>query len=338
MPRYRRIIKPGSLVHVIVRFVDRGRVLVDDEDYLQYISRLGRAMEGSDWKLLAHGLMGTHTHWFALAGMQPFDAVAKPVHCGFAGWINRKNGGLGPILAERPSTYIVKPNSAARVIAYIHTNPVRARIVRRADEYAWSSHRAFLGLEEPVAALDVDLGLECAGFGVDAAGRAEFAAFVESYDRRDDERLFSRAFDAEQRCKLSGCLGAAVELGTPIVDLVAQEFRYPILYEGCVPVRVRWDGPLDLVLESTAELTEVQVDLLCSKVRSRRVVAARRLAVVAATCYLGRTQSEIAECLGVSVQAASAHVQRASDRCHRVARRIAQAVSGGKLTALKCLD
>ena len=101
--------------------------IVDDEDHLQYIARLGRAFEATDWRLLAYALMGTHTHWFSQAGMQPFEAVAKPVHSGFARWFNRKHGRLGPILAERPSTYIVKPNSAARVAAGIWSSFSRQR-------------------------------------------------------------------------------------------------------------------------------------------------------------------------------------------------------------------
>jgi REP element-mobilizing transposase RayT len=337
MPRHRRIIKPGSLVHVIPRFVDRVRVIVDDEDHLQYIGRLGRAFEATDWRLLAYALMGTHTHWFSQAGMQPFEAVAKPVHSGFARWSNRKHGRLGPILAERPSTYIVKPNSAARVVAYIHTNPVRAGIVRQADAYAWSSHRAFLGLADPVAALDVDLGLERAGFSIDPSRRAAFAEFIDSYDRRDDELLFSRAFDAAQRSRLSGYLGSAVELGTPTVDLLARQLRYPVVSEEGVPVRGRWSGSLDLVIQSTAELTGVRVEEIRSKGRSRRIVAARRLAVVTATCYLNRTQGEIAHQLGISAPSASVHIQKASTSCHREARRIAQAVRGSP-GARKCLE
>ena len=43
----------------------------------------------------------------------------------------------------------------AELVRYIHLNPVRAKMVERAEEYLYSSHCAYLGLE-PAGPVDVD--------------------------------------------------------------------------------------------------------------------------------------------------------------------------------------
>ena len=43
----------------------------------------------------------------------------------------------------------------AELVRYIHLNPVRARLVRRAQDWAYSGHRAYVGLDQS-RLVDVD--------------------------------------------------------------------------------------------------------------------------------------------------------------------------------------
>ncbi len=66
------------------------------------------------------------------------------------------------------------------LLRYIHLNPVKARIVADAVDYPWSSHRAYLGLEEiPWLTSDFGLGL----FSPDRGrARAAYARFIADVD------------------------------------------------------------------------------------------------------------------------------------------------------------
>ena len=62
------------------------------------------------------------------------------------------------------------------LVRYIHLNPVRAGIVTRPEDYKYSSHRAYLGLE-PAGIVDVDPVLRHFGASKEVA-RDRYRKFV----------------------------------------------------------------------------------------------------------------------------------------------------------------
>src|SRR5260370_30092700 len=64
----------------------------------------------------------------------------------------------------------------SELVRYIHLNPVRARIVNKPEDYEYSSHRAYVGLE-PTGMVDVDPVLR--HFGVKkTVARERYGQFV----------------------------------------------------------------------------------------------------------------------------------------------------------------
>lgn len=83
------------------------------------------------------------------------------------------------------------------LVRYIHLNPVRAKLVRQPQTYAWSGHRAYLG-QEALPWLTTDWVLSQLG-ARRAASRKRYQAFVregQSEGRRDE---FHRGGDNDQR-------------------------------------------------------------------------------------------------------------------------------------------
>ena len=184
MPRKSRTatVVPGALIHVIVRFVD-GRFQMTESGRRRYLTFLGEGLAGTDWGLLSYALMSSHIHLAFLAGEAPFSAWAHRVHTRFAMWISwrrrrQEPKTLGHILGDRPSTYVLSPDRAATTIAYHHQNPREAGLVQCPSESTWTSHRAYLGLADPQAGLDVSLGLRLSGFEDSERGRADFHRWV----------------------------------------------------------------------------------------------------------------------------------------------------------------
>ncbi len=217
MPRIARITVPGHLHHVISRFVDRDWFFASDVERARYLSLLGRALARSDWRCLAYCLMSNHIHLAMLGGERDLESWAKRVNSPFARWLNAQRGRLGPVFADRPATYLVPPHREAEVIAYIHNNPVRAKVVASARDSSWSSHQSYLGLAKCPSWLDVAEGLRRTGCAND---QAAFDGLVHgSADASLELPDLVRARAAVRR------LGP-YELGTPVLT---EPFEFPVV-------------------------------------------------------------------------------------------------------------
>lgn len=263
--------------------------------------------------------MSTHTHFAAIAGRQPFADWSRPLHVGFVRWLNSRRGRLGAGIANRPATYEVAPTQCARLIAYHHNNPVRAGVVPSAADSDWTSHRAYTSGNSPDWLRD-DLGLELAGFGASGSGRDAFAEFVRASERdqwslSDDELLGIRRNAREQ-------LGASVEIGQPVVG---ESTQIPLYTPSTATLRKRWPGPLRRLARATAEESRIDQSVLISPHRARPIVKARRIFLLVALAA-GRTLTEAAAYLNVSVPAASKSVSKADAKDRQRAQSIAESL------------
>jgi putative transposase len=173
MPRWARPHRPRSLHHLIARFVDREHRLTGEEERAEYLRRLGAAFGRSDWTLLGYALMSSHVHLCALAGEEPSAPLMRGLHGGFAGWLNRRQGRLGPSFADRYQTVVCPAERALELLAYLHNNPVRAGVVRDPAASPWTSHGAYLERRGPPW-LARERGLALCGLDGTAAGRRAF--------------------------------------------------------------------------------------------------------------------------------------------------------------------
>src|ERR1043165_5525188 len=130
--RVARYIHIGAVHHVICRFVDREWFIRDAHERSRYLELLGEALLKSDWRCMAYALMSSHLHFAMVPGDQDLEHWTKAVNSPFARWMNNRYERLGPLFADRPATYAMKPQDEGALIAYIHNNPVRAGVARRA--------------------------------------------------------------------------------------------------------------------------------------------------------------------------------------------------------------
>jgi hypothetical protein len=275
---------PGAVHHVISRFVDRSWLLTDDVERDRYLHLLGRALSHSSWRCLAYALMSNHLHFAMVAGADPLESWTKRVNSPFANWMNKRRQRLGPVFADRPATFAIRPGNEGQLIAYIHNNPVRAGVVARARDSQWTSHPTYIGARLMPIWLHVDEGLERCGVAA-----ADFDAWVAAdTTTRDAPNLKAVSRVARTR----GALHVATPTLEPTdVPLVVRHFA-----------RIRPD-PRD-VLRVVSSVTGVSAESLASRQKKPMLVDARRIAVHAGKA-LGLTSSEIAAALGVGRQTAS---------------------------------
>lgn len=305
MPHFRRIIRPGALVHIISVFEGRASYVADDIERTEYLARVGAAFMRGDWRMICYAIMSTHVHLAAVAGTLPFDELFRGAHSGYATWLNRKRGRKGHVFADRPDSPEVDLADVHRVVSYMHNNPVRAGVVRNAKASTWTSHRAYLGIEEAQRWLDVDLGLLLLGRENTLEDRNAFGkSIAEAVHDAEPPWLDRRAMAAHRR-ELRHELGVAIELTYPVVSRRRGTATYPILTDQGVRAKPGWIAGPGPVLDEICRHTGISLDVLQSSTRQRVVTRARKLAVLVYRQQFGCPLKEIAAWLGITGTAAS---------------------------------
>ena len=321
MPRIARIDAPFCVHHVIFRFVNgENRFDQVPDARRDFLRRLGFTLKKADWTFLAFALMGSHGHLVFFAGNEPPSKIMRPLESGFACWWNsqmRKRGypysrTRGPVFADRFADIIIPPERAAAVIAYVHNNPVRARVVVSPEISHWTSHRAFLGLESPLTCLNLKLALNLCGFDDNDRGRTEFHDFVLSRINDPKDSSLSNEYALQQRQRIRSALKLPAELATGRSHV--QSVHFDIVPRSIAAQAARYKGSAEAVLQKVAEHLGMMPQQLQSRCRSRDLSRGRAV-VVQTWAAVGRPIAEIAPFLGISHQAASYLSQTPIDSC-----------------------
>lgn len=331
MPRYRRRIAPGSVQHVISRFVHRDFLFDVPQARDEYLRRATTVFARVDWHAVAFALMSSHVHWVLCAGNLPSSALIKPLHSGFAGWLNRASGRLGPVFADRHRSITCVGETAAAVIAYVHNNPVRAGLVKHSGQSSWTSHRMYLGRDEVPPWLDVERGLELCGFPSSRAGRKAFHAFVTGRAQEPRCGVLSGAGMARRRSDARTACSGPVDVAWPIADLIERRrlLRAPVIVPDGCPRRSELELSATSTLSFVARHVDISLTILRSRSRVRSVVAVRRLVLVLWVRQLARPTVQMARVLGLADSSAAKLLATATPSVHAHAEQLARALMGG---------
>lgn len=177
MARRTRAEVEGGLYHVITRGNNRQQVLNAPADYEKFLSLLATQKSQLSFFLYAYCLMTNHVH---LLLERQSSAVGRIMHrllTGYAQYYNRRYRRVGHLLQGRYKAILCQSERyLSELVRYIHLNPVRAGMVKQAEDYKYSSHRAYLGME-PAGIVDVDPVLRHFGARKETA-RARYRKFV----------------------------------------------------------------------------------------------------------------------------------------------------------------
>jgi REP element-mobilizing transposase RayT len=324
MTRKKRTLVPGSLVHVISRFVNRDFRIQSPLERREFLRRVGKHVPRTDWRLLALTPMSSHIHLAVIAGSIEFREFISPIHSGFAGWLNRRHGRIGPVFADRPKTINVDPAHAFRLIAYLHNNPVRANICSSPEESDWSTHRYYAGLEPAPRWLDVSLGLRLAGFENSPQERQEFHEGVcaQLFSPRDPMLSGDHLSGFRNRARRE--LGSAIEIDYPSLTRDRNLICAPRLGPDGRLVE-RWSGAVADLCHCVCVKLGIDGRRLLSRDRTRTIARGRRLVVLVGR-ELGLETSRLAAYLEISSPVASRYAANAMPDDAALARELAAGI------------
>lgn len=143
MPRKARVAVADVVYHVINRANGRQQIFNTDKDYQHFESILEEAKELTDMRILSYCIMPNHWH---LVLYPHTDTVLSE----FMSWLTsthvrqyrtRTNTiGYGHLYQDRYKSFPVETNEYCNtLIRYVEQNPLRARLVSRAEDWRWSS-------------------------------------------------------------------------------------------------------------------------------------------------------------------------------------------------------
>lgn len=174
MARLPRIVIPGIPHHVTQRGNGRQRTFFKEGDYALYLDLLAAAAERAQVEIWSYCLMPNHVHIVLLPGDS--DGLWRTfgdLHRRYTGFINARRRTTGHLWQGRFGSVAMDEPHFVAALRYIALNPVRARLVKRPEEWHWSSTRALIaGADDHV--VNVAPALERTG---------DFAAFLgEDFD------------------------------------------------------------------------------------------------------------------------------------------------------------
>ena len=155
MPRQARLDAPGTVHHVILRGIEKRKIVNDDADRAEFVLRMSRNAEKTQTKIYAWSLMSNHAHLLLRSGPSGLAQYMQRLLTGYAGYYNRQNGRHGHLFQNRYKSIVCDEDVYLKeLVRYIHLNPLRAGLVKDMDEldcYQWSGHYSLMGVKTATA-------------------------------------------------------------------------------------------------------------------------------------------------------------------------------------------
>ena len=227
MARPLRIEYAGALYHLTSRGDGQEDIYRSDDDRHRFFAVLGEVCERFDWIVHAYCLMGNHYHLLVetpggnlAKGMRQLNGVYTQA-------FNRAHRRVGHVFQGRYKAILVQKETYLLELArYIVLNPVRARMVRTAKDWPWSSYRATAGFATGEPWLQTDWILSAFARQKGRA-MARYRAFVAEGKNQPGpwEQLKNQVFLGTEQFVTK--LQARLDAGKDLSEIPARQRRAP---------------------------------------------------------------------------------------------------------------
>ena len=146
MVRPLRIEFEGALYHVTSRGDRQEAVYLDNHDREGFLELLGHVCRRFNWVVYAYCLMGNHYHLVVETREGNLSRGMRHLNGVYTQRFNRAHGRVGHVFQGRYKAILVQKESYLLELSrYVVLNPVRARMVKTAGAWPWSSYGAICG-------------------------------------------------------------------------------------------------------------------------------------------------------------------------------------------------
>ena len=157
MARPLRIEYPGAVYHITTRGNAYQDVFLDDTDREEFLEILEQTVDRFNWLCHAYCLMTNHYHLLIETVDPTLSRGMRQLNGVYTQAFNRRHEQVGHLFQGRYKAILVEKEAYLLELArYIVLNPVRAKMVKKPEEWEWSSYRATAGLEGAPSFLTTD--------------------------------------------------------------------------------------------------------------------------------------------------------------------------------------
>lgn len=146
MPRIARLLALNYPHHITQRGNNKEPVFIDDEDKKVYLNILKKYSDQWKFDIWAYCLMSNHVHILVVPREE--ESLAKGIgatNLVYTQYFNHRYNRNGRLWQNRFFSTIIEEETYLWAVArYIEKNPVRANIVKKAEDYPWSSAKAHI--------------------------------------------------------------------------------------------------------------------------------------------------------------------------------------------------
>lgn len=189
MTRPLRIEYPGAFYHITSRGNERRDIFKNEEDFEKFLTYLETATQRYGAVMHVYCLMSNHYHLLLETPMGNLSQIMRHINGAYTTYFNAKRQMAGHLFQGRYKAILVDADGyAGELSRYVHLNPVMAGIVRKPEEYQWSSYQYYIGKKMPKW-LTVDFILGYFG-GKTTAAKEKYREFVNALiDKEYDNPL-----------------------------------------------------------------------------------------------------------------------------------------------------
>jgi ribosome-binding protein aMBF1 (putative translation factor) len=239
--------------------------------------------------------MPNHLHLLVEMQDDPISQIMQRVLTGYSQYHNRKYKKTGHVFQGRYKSILCESDRyLGELVRYIHLNPVRAGIVSRPEEYEYSGHRAYVGMDR-TGLVDTEPVLRHFG------GTKRRA--VEVYRRFVDAAVGHKSQDEYYRAAEGRLLGSEEFL---------EEVKHRV-GEYRSTRELPTETSIEELLRLAARSSGLSREELCSRSKHRRTVAVRE-AVIVVGRERGMRNRELAQALGIDPSAVTRRIEAARVR------------------------
>lgn len=188
MSRSLRINFNNAWYHVMNRGAAFKKIFFTNQDRRKFLTLLEEITAHHNIEIHAYCLMDNHYHLLVKTPRGNLSAAIRDLNSWYAKYLNRKLKIDGPLFKGRFCSTVAYDNeSLLNISRYIHRNPVRAKMVKNAEGFRWSSYAAYLNSNQAHSWLFTNKILDCFS---DETKSIQYKQFVESEDSDPIEEYY----------------------------------------------------------------------------------------------------------------------------------------------------
>lgn len=144
MGRYTREEMAGGYYHVIARGNNREYIFKEDIDKGFFLKLLNECRQNMRLKLMGYVLMDNHYHLLVQTGDVKLQKIMHQINNKYSKYFNAVYERCGHVFQGRYKASAIRNEQyLLKVLAYIHQNPVKAGMIKKVEDYKWSSDKFY---------------------------------------------------------------------------------------------------------------------------------------------------------------------------------------------------